>query len=209
MDPAALIQVWQHLLVDPAMLDAAREPRGRRRRVRARHQPAPRARRVHEGGARLRLDLEPMIISAEIGVAKPDPPSSRSRSRASACAEQVLFVDDVLANVEGARSVGLAAEHFAKDAGRPRARPHPRPPTGSPSASPPDETLPEPVEGPGDRSLSSSKGRNGLASSPPPCGASRSPRHLRDASSALRTHRERPRARPEKRRAPRAPDRAH
>ena len=120
VDPADLIQVWQHLVVDPEMLDAARDLES------ANVECALGTNQHRERAAYMRAALgydsifEPMIISAEIGVAKPDPGFFEvAVERIGLPAEQVLFVDDVLANVESARSVGLAAEHFAKDAGRP------------------------------------------------------------------------------------------
>ena len=119
VDPADLIQVWQHLVVDPAMLDAARD-------LEAHGVECALGTNQHrERAAYMRRALgydsifEPMIISSEIGVAKPDPRFFEvAVERIGVPAEQVLFVDDVLANVEGARSVGLVAEQFAKDAGR-------------------------------------------------------------------------------------------
>ena len=120
VDPADLIQVWQHLLVDPAMLDAARDLEATGVEC-ALGTNQHRERAVYMRAA-LGYDsvFEPMIISAEIGVAKPDPRFFKvAVERIGLPAEQVLFVDDVLANVEGARSVGLVAEQFAKDAGRP------------------------------------------------------------------------------------------
>lgn len=51
--------------------------------------------------------------SWELGAAKPEPAYfERALARIEAPADQVLFVDDNLANVEAARGVGLAAEHW-------------------------------------------------------------------------------------------------
>jgi putative hydrolase of the HAD superfamily len=112
--------VWQHLVVDAGMLDAVRA-------LRARGLTCAIATNQHrERAAYMRRELgyerlfDPMVISCEIGVAKPDPAYFRQTlDRLGLPAGQVLFVDDVLANVESAREVGLVAEHFAKDAGRP------------------------------------------------------------------------------------------
>lgn len=120
VDPAELIGVWQHLVVDPGMLDAAR-------RLEADGIECALGTNQHrERAAYMRQALgydsifEPMVISAEIGVAKPDPRFFEiAVEQIGVTAGQVLFVDDVLANVEAARSVGLVAEQFAKDAGRP------------------------------------------------------------------------------------------
>ena len=59
--------------------------------------------------------FDKMIISAEVGVMKPDPRIYRLalESLGAAPAESV-FVDDVIVNVEAARSVGMSAIHFTK-----------------------------------------------------------------------------------------------
>jgi epoxide hydrolase-like predicted phosphatase len=54
-----------------------------------------------------------MIISAEVGLAKPDPRIYRLvLERLQAPAQAAIFMDDVVENVEAARSVGLAGIHF-------------------------------------------------------------------------------------------------
>jgi len=114
-----LLKVWQHLAVDPGMLDAVAALRDRGLRCALgtnQHRERATYMRATLGYERF---FEPMIISAEIGVAKPDPGFfRRAVAELGLAAGQVLFVDDVPANVEGARSVGLVAECFAKDAGR-------------------------------------------------------------------------------------------
>ena len=115
-----LLRVWQHLVVDAGMLDAVRE-------LRAQDVACAIATNQHrERAVYMRRELgyerlfDPIVISAEIGVAKPDPVYfRRAVDLLGRAAGEVLFVDDVLANVESARGVGLVAEHFAKDAGRP------------------------------------------------------------------------------------------
>jgi glucose-1-phosphatase len=53
------------------------------------------------------------ILSYELGVAKPDPAIFRHAVRmASAQPSEALFVDDLLPNVEAARSVGIEAFQF-------------------------------------------------------------------------------------------------
>ena len=112
--------MWQHLLVDPEMIEAAEA-------LRAEGLVCALGTNQHrERGVYMRRELgyervfDPIFISAEIGVAKPDPAYFRHAvDQLGLPARSILFVDDVLANVESARSVGLVAEHFAKDAGRP------------------------------------------------------------------------------------------
>lgn len=57
--------------------------------------------------------FDAIIISAEIGVMKPDPRIYRHALRALGCEPgEALFVDDLPANVTGAREAGLNALHF-------------------------------------------------------------------------------------------------
>ena len=54
-----------------------------------------------------------IVVSAEEGVVKPDPAIFKTcLSRFNIVAEETLFVDDSLANCQGARSVGMKAHHF-------------------------------------------------------------------------------------------------
>ena len=115
-----LLPVWQHLVVDPGMLDAVHGLRSQGIAC------AIATNQHHERAVYMRRELgyerlfDPMVISAEVGVAKPDPAYFRyAVDRIGLPAGQVLFVDDVPANVESARSVGLVAEHFTQNAGRP------------------------------------------------------------------------------------------
>ena len=120
VDVAELLAVWQHLFVDPEMLAAAEALRGEGLVC------ALATNQHRERGVYMRRELgydqvfDPMFISAEIGLAKPDPAYFRyALEKLAVPARSVLFMDDVLANVESARSVGIVAEPFAKDAGRP------------------------------------------------------------------------------------------
>jgi len=57
--------------------------------------------------------FEAMIISAEVGVAKPDPAIYRlALEKLGAKPEESVFVDDVLVNVEAARSIGMNTIQF-------------------------------------------------------------------------------------------------
>jgi putative hydrolase of the HAD superfamily len=54
-----------------------------------------------------------MIISAEVGIVKPDPRIFRlTIERLGVEANQAIFVDDMFRNVEGAKLVGLSVVHF-------------------------------------------------------------------------------------------------
>jgi epoxide hydrolase-like predicted phosphatase len=60
--------------------------------------------------------FELVVDSGFVGMRKPDPPiyelTIARLAGASASAEQCLFVDDVLVNVETARAIGMSAVHF-------------------------------------------------------------------------------------------------
>jgi glucose-1-phosphatase len=57
--------------------------------------------------------FDDMIISAEVGLAKPDSRIYQlAVDRLGVAADQAVFVDDVLKNVEGARLAGLASIQF-------------------------------------------------------------------------------------------------
>jgi putative hydrolase of the HAD superfamily len=57
--------------------------------------------------------LEGVVVSAEVGVLKPDPRIYRHLlTRFALVAEETIFLDDHLPNVEGARAVGLEARVF-------------------------------------------------------------------------------------------------
>lgn len=59
--------------------------------------------------------FDDMIISAEVGVVKPDPRIYRlALEKLRVQPEESVFVDDVLVNVEGARSVGMSAIQFTQ-----------------------------------------------------------------------------------------------
>lgn len=57
--------------------------------------------------------FDEIIISSEIGIAKPDPLIYRiALERLGVDPEEVVFVDDFIENVEAARSVGMIGIHF-------------------------------------------------------------------------------------------------
>jgi len=59
--------------------------------------------------------FDEMIISAEVGLMKPDARIYRlALEKIGVQPEESIFLDDVLVNVEGARSVGMKAIHFTQ-----------------------------------------------------------------------------------------------
>jgi FMN phosphatase YigB (HAD superfamily) len=115
-----VLPVWQRLWVDPEMLEGAVE-------LRAAGLVCALGTNQHNRRAEyMRTELgyqqsfDPCFYSCELGVAKPDPDYFRVIvARLGVPAAEVLFLDDVLENVHGAREAGLVAEHFERDAGRP------------------------------------------------------------------------------------------
>lgn len=58
-------------------------------------------------------ELDGMVLSGHVGVAKPEPEIYRMvLDRAGVPAERAVFFDDSITNVEGARNVGITAFHF-------------------------------------------------------------------------------------------------
>ncbi|KAF0106304.1 MAG: putative hydrolase of the HAD superfamily [Anaerolineaceae bacterium] len=67
--------------------------------------------------ARQKFDdvFDEMIVSAEVGLMKPDPRIYRlALEKLGALPEESVFLDDVLVNVEAARSAGMAGIHFTQ-----------------------------------------------------------------------------------------------
>jgi epoxide hydrolase-like predicted phosphatase len=57
--------------------------------------------------------FDEMIISAEVGLIKPDPSIYRlALDKLGSHAEESVFLDDVLINIDGARKVGMQGIHF-------------------------------------------------------------------------------------------------
>lgn len=73
----------------------------------------PGTRRVFEQRPELTAAFETWIISAEEGIAKPDPEIfMRALGRLEVSAEEVAFVDDMAVNVEAACKLGMAGIEF-------------------------------------------------------------------------------------------------
>lgn len=116
---ADVLPIWQHLAVDRSMLAAARQlsDAGLTCAL-ATNQHAPRAEYMRRELGYERL-FDPCFYSCEMGLAKPDPAYFRfALDRLGLPPAEVLFIDDLAVNVEGARKAGLVAEVFAKDGGR-------------------------------------------------------------------------------------------
>jgi putative hydrolase of the HAD superfamily len=57
--------------------------------------------------------FDPLIISAQIGVMKPDSRAFQTAlDRLKRPAEAVIFIDDIPANIEGARKLGIHSIHY-------------------------------------------------------------------------------------------------
>lgn len=70
-------------------------------------------REVITGTWRFEDAFDVMIISAEVGLVKPDPRIyALALDRLDVAPSEAIFVDDFLHNVEGARAAGLHAVHF-------------------------------------------------------------------------------------------------
>jgi putative hydrolase of the HAD superfamily len=114
VDPAELFPaMWRGIVVDPESLALIAALRAGGYAVHlGTNQEHHRARYMREMLGFDRL-FDVGVYSCDIGVAKPDPAYfEKAVSLIGAPAESVLFVDDKQANVDGARSVGLAAERW-------------------------------------------------------------------------------------------------
>jgi putative hydrolase of the HAD superfamily len=119
LEPADVIEAWHDIEVHADVLQGVRELAGRGViRALTTNQNPPRA-------AWMRTNLpydelfEAQFYSCEIGLAKPDPAFFRHvLETLGVHAEDALFLDDTLGNVESAARLGLRAELFARDAGR-------------------------------------------------------------------------------------------
>jgi epoxide hydrolase-like predicted phosphatase len=100
--------------LDWELIEAIREWRGRYR-VALLSNAWDDLRNYLDGTWHIMDDFDQIIISAEVGYTKPDHRIYRlALERLNVSAEQTLFVDDFVENVEAARQVGLLAIHFAE-----------------------------------------------------------------------------------------------
>jgi putative hydrolase of the HAD superfamily len=62
--------------------------------------------------------FDPLIISAQIGVMKPDSRAYEAAlDRLKRPAEAVIFIDDMPANIDGARRLGIPSIHYTTTTG--------------------------------------------------------------------------------------------
>ena len=119
LEPADVIEAWHDIEVHDDVLQGVRELAGRGViRALTTNQNPPRAAWMR---ANLPYDelFDAQFYSCEIGLAKPDPAYFRHvLETLGVHAEDALFLDDTLGNVESAARLGLRAELFARDAGR-------------------------------------------------------------------------------------------
>ena len=120
LEPADVIEAWHEIEVHADVLQGVRELAGRGViRALTTNQNPPRAAWMR---ANLPYDelFDAQFYSCEIGLAKPDPAYFHHvLETLGVRAEDALFLDDTLGNVESAGRLGLRAELFARDAGRP------------------------------------------------------------------------------------------
>ncbi len=73
----------------------------------------PEVREALERGFRIADAFDEIVISAEVGIVKPNPEIYQLMlGRLNIQAHNSVFVDDFMENVEGARAVGMHAVHF-------------------------------------------------------------------------------------------------
>ncbi|MEO5709828.1 MAG: HAD-IA family hydrolase [Nocardioidaceae bacterium] len=120
-----LLRIWLSIEAVPGVREIVGTLRGQGIRCcLATNQDVTRGELMHEllGYGAL---LDASFYSYELGVAKPDPAYFTAiLGRLGADAQDVLFVDDNARNVEAARSVGLAAEHWVHTDGLDALREH-------------------------------------------------------------------------------------
>ena len=120
-----LVQVWLTIEAVPGTHEIVRALRAQGIRCcLATNQDVVRGTFMHDDLGYGRL-LDEAFYSYELRVAKPDPAYFTTiLGRLDESAQHVLFLDDSLRNVEAARGVGLAAEHWAHGDGLDALRDH-------------------------------------------------------------------------------------
>lgn len=119
VEVSEILDYWNLTVVDAAaleLIDRVRE-RGVSVHLASNQQPV-RAAAMRDLPYRAHLDG--FFFSCDLGLAKPDPEFFRAIVARLGCAPaETLFVDDIAANVEGARAAGLVAEQLQQDQAAP------------------------------------------------------------------------------------------
>lgn len=117
-DPWPVLRAWEYIELDHAAIDVVT-------RLRAAGTPCHLASNQHAFRARYMRDvlrygdvLDELFFSSELGVAKPDPRFfTMICERLGLPPGRLLFIDDLAANVTGARAAGLNAARLDPDDG--------------------------------------------------------------------------------------------
>ena len=114
-----VLTMWQHIDVDPVMVDAVQELRATGVRCALTTNQHP------ERAAYMRENLgyadvfDVLFYSCDLGVAKPDPAYFRTAvERLGTLPGRTLLLDDNADNIAGAKEAGLAAELFMPEGSR-------------------------------------------------------------------------------------------
>ncbi len=120
LEPADVLEAWHNIELHADVVDGVRALRGRRLVLAlTTNQNPPRAAWMREN---LPYDevFDAHFYSCEVGAAKPDPAYfSHVLQTLGVAPEEALFLDDTAVNVESAAALGIRAELFARDGGRP------------------------------------------------------------------------------------------
>jgi putative hydrolase of the HAD superfamily len=115
-----VIDAWHQIETDPGMLEGVRSLAGRGLILAlTTNQSPPRARWMRANLPYGEL-FDAHFYSCELGLAKPDPAYfTHVLDTLGLEPQQALFMDDTRENVEAAAALGIRAELFARDGGRP------------------------------------------------------------------------------------------
>ena len=120
LEPADVLEAWHNIELHTDVVEGVRALRGRGLVLAlTTNQNPPRAAWMRE---HLPYDevFDVHFYSCEVGYAKPDPAYfTHVLQTLGLRAEEALFLDDTAVNVEAAAGLGIRAELFARDGGRP------------------------------------------------------------------------------------------
>lgn len=120
LEAEQVMDAWHNIELHAGVVDGVRKLAGRGLVLAlTTNQNPPRAVWMHENLPYDEL-FDALFYSCELGLAKPDPAYFRHILETLGLAPaEALFLDDTLVNVESAAKLGLRAELFARDGGRP------------------------------------------------------------------------------------------